>query len=1031
MSQNRQIIMVVDDEPYNIDILREILGSEYEILVAKNSHNAMKRIVKYMPDLILLDIMMPDIDGYEVCRQLKADEKTKNIPVIFISAKTRIEDEAKGLALGAVDYITKPISPSIVKARVKTHLELKNHKDHLQKLVEIKTQELKDSEKRYRGIFENAIEGIFQTSPQGKVITANQSTATILGYDSPEDLIITIRNLTQDVYVNPDKRIEFLSVLKKKSYVKDFEFQAWRKDKSIIDVSINAHLVRDHQGNILLIEGRLVDVTEKKRMVELRISKEAAEAATKAKSEFLASMSHEIRTPMNAIIGLTALAIKNEKSYKQLDYLKKIESSAEALLGIINEILDFSKIETGKMTLERINFNLENVFDHLSTLFTIQCEEKGIELLFDIDIHVPIFLIGDPLKTGQVLINLLSNAVKFTKSGQIIVKMTNMFKEEVDISKKIILHFSVQDTGIGLTQEQTCKVFKSFSQADISITREYGGTGLGLAISKSLIEMMGGEIWVESEYGKGTTFHFTVPFDLQTEARENMFKCPEDLLGMRILLVDDNPVAREILSETLESLQFEINQVASGEEAITEIENASSENPYQLVLMDWKMPGMDGIETTKQIKSSIRSPHMPSILMVTAYDIENIKKQAKKAGVDSFLIKPVNPSILYNTILNVFGKGDVVKTQSKEDFSIIDGVKNIQGAKILLVEDNEINQQVATELLEEAGFWVTAVNNGQEAIQKVNESAFDIVLMDINMPVMDGITSTGIIRKTHTVENLPIIAMTAHAISGYREKCLDGGMNDYITKPIEPKKLLSTVVKWIEPGKREAGKNPKIEKKKMDVELPANLPGIDIKSGLKRVCQNKKLYKDLLLNVATKYGNLCHQIKAKIEKNQIQDAGMLLHTLKGLSGNIGAHQIFLKAKELEKVLNKGRKEVYEEKLSQLSKEFQVVVDSIMDLKTIEEQENMVETNFIERNKQVDIEKLKPIMIKFAMYLRSSNFETLELMGQMKNLLGSENMDLWQRIENFVNDFDYEQAISHLEDLAGKLEILEILGSDQI
>jgi PAS domain S-box-containing protein len=672
MSQNRQIIMVVDDEPYNIDILREILGSEYEILVAKNSHNAMKRIVKYMPDLILLDIMMPDIDGYEVCRQLKADEKTKNIPVIFISAKTRIEDEAKGLALGAVDYITKPISPSIVKARVKTHLELKNHKDHLQKLVEIKTQELKDSEKRYRGLFENAIEGIFQTSPQGKVITANQSTATILGYDSPEDLIITIRNLTQDVYVNPDKRIEFLSVLKKKSYVKDFEFQAWRKDKSIIDVSINAHLVRDHQGNILLIEGRLVDVTEKKRMVELRISKETAEAATKAKSEFLASMSHEIRTPMNAIIGLTALAIKNEKSYKQLDYLKKIESSAEALLGIINEILDFSKIETGKMTLERINFNLENVFDHLSTLFTIQCEEKGIELLFDIDIHVPIFLIGDPLKTGQVLINLLSNAVKFTKSGQIIVKMTNMSKEEVDISKKIILHFSVQDTGIGLTQEQTCKVFKSFSQADISITREYGGTGLGLAISKSLIEMMGGEIWVESEYGKGTTFHFTVPFDLQTEARENMFK--------------------------------------------------------------------------------------------------------------------------------------------------------------------------------------------------------------------------------------------------------------------------------------------------------------------------------------------------------------------GLSGNIGAHQIYTKTKELEQIMKKGRKEVYDEKLSQLSKEFQVVVDSIMDLKTIEEQENMVETDFIEEKKQVDIEKLKPVIIKFAMSLRASDFEALEIMGQMKNLLGSENMDLWQRIKNSVNDFDYEQAILHLEDLAGKLEILEILGN---
>ncbi len=874
---------------------------------------------------------------------------------------------------------------------------------------------LKESEAKYRSIFDNSTEGLFQTTPNGQGLMANNALARMLGYDSPEDAITSYKNLARDLYVDSQRRDELLQLIAAQSSVQNFELQAYKKDRSVIDVSVNAHGVRDNSGNILYYEGALDDITEKKRIEELKIAKEAAEAATKAKSEFLANMSHEIRTPMNALIGLSGLALKTKLTPKQLDYLRKIEFSSKALLGIINDVLDFSKIEAGKIEMESIDFYLEDVLNNLSSTVGINAAEKGLEMLFDVNRNIPTALVGDPLRLGQILLNLVGNALKFTEAGQITVRVEFALeeKDEKEATKKsTLLRFTVSDTGIGMTPDQVGKLFQAFSQADSTTTRKYGGTGLGLTISKRLVEMMGGNIHVESESGIGSNFIFTTRFGVQAEVKKINREIPADFKGKRVLVVDDNPSARDILSDALGSLSFDVSQAVSGAEAIAELKMAAADRPYELVLMDWKMPGMDGIEASKRIKSDSRLSGILLILMVTDYTREEVRSQAETVGIGAFLVKPVNRVLLLDTLMEVFNR-EVGDKNCRPDHltqryppQVSEELQEIRGARVLLVEDNDINQQVATELLEQAGMVVTVAKNGERGLDAVQSFAYDLVFMDIQMPVIDGYTATQEIRKWEEDlpdvsagkrPRIPIVAMTAHVVVEERAKCIEAGMDDYLSKPIDQDKLYSILLKWIEPGVRDASlPHEKPITDNDEIKLPQALQGIDIQDALRRVGGNRKLLFSLLKSLYRDYRNTTAAIRLALSSNDSDLAERTAHTIKGIAGYISAKELSDAAAILEDSIRKGQLDNIDELLAAFEDRLMVVIKSI---------EEMVQPEKITTadiaDTPIDLVVVMPLMTLLSGMLAKNNLAACDAFAEIKGHLSGPR---------------YRCELNHLEEL---------------
>jgi signal transduction histidine kinase/DNA-binding response OmpR family regulator len=672
--------------------------------------------------------------------------------------------------------------------------------------------------------------------------------------------------------------------------------------------------------NALLIESQEAVITE------LAVAKEQAEAANEAKSDFLARVSHEIRTPLNAMISLTNMVLRSELTALQIDYLRKVQIASNNLLEVINDVLDFSKVEAGRLELTNAPFDLEQVMGQLADLFTNRVAQKDIELIFTTAPQVPRQLTGDAGRLTQVLTNLVENAVKFTDKGEIVVDVAPDDQAEKR-GGQAALQFRVMDTGCGIDGDLLPSLFEPFTQAGTYLTRKHEGTGLGLAICRRLVELMGGGVWAESTPGRGSTFSFTVVMEAP-KAEKPRFRLPADLHGLNTLVVDDSTMARQVLVDLLESFAFNVTAVDSGEKSIEAFDQAAAEAPYQLVLVDWKMPGMDGIETARQIRALNRkasetvnnATRTPIIILVTAYGHELVQKQLDKAEVDALLLKPVKASELFNTIMGLLGWAEAavprIKTRAAD-------LKRLEGRRVLVVEDSELNQDVAVALLEEAGLGAEVAENGRIAVDMLKNSPkefYDAVLMDIQMPVMDGYEATRRIRQwelraqdefadlsadrsSTTHFRIPIIALTAHALKGEKEKCLAADMDDYLSKPLDERDLYRVLLKWIAPPQEAAHRPQSHGRASGDQDV------LDVQGALNRLGGRRQLYCKLLRKFESESATIDAIIARHIACSDKETAWRLAHTVKSMSASIGAVCLSQAAAELETAIRHNRPKI--------------------------------------------------------------------------------------------------------------------------
>ncbi|MBI9076751.1 MAG: response regulator [Desulfatibacillum sp.] len=905
-------ILAVDDEKAIQRSISEYLQDyDFDVILADNGRMGLDKFRQESPDLVLLDLRMPEMDGLQVLKEITKESPLT--PVIVISGAGGVSEAVNALRTGAWDYLIKPINDldilyhAIINALEKAKLTRDN--------IEFE-EKVRESEERYRVLIENAGSAILFFDTTDRVILANEAAANLYGVAKENIAGMGIRDLFP--HEDAERFIKRFHGILQKGLGGIYEDWVLLPDNRKRCFSTNIHPISRSGGHIMGFQCILLDITHQKDVEQaLRRSKEEiedanrqlelliedshrlavqAELANMAKSEFLANMSHEIRTPMNGVVGMISLLLETQLNREQREYAETVRNSAHALLDIINDILDFSKIEAGKLDLEAIEFDLRSTLEEASDIVALRAQEKGLEFVCLIDPKVPFGLTGDPVRLRQIVLNLANNAIKFTAHGSITIHVT-MIKQEPEL---LVLKFSVTDTGIGIAPSRQRSLFDAFTQAEASTTRNYGGTGLGLAISKKLAQMMKGEIGVESGEGKGSTFWFTAQFGKQAWKREGISPYLA-VRNKRILVVAENAGARLHLVNMLKSWSCRPEEAQGGGEALEKLRLAmASQDPFAIAIADNKLKDMDGETLGRLARKDIKLADTHWLIM-TFMGKRWDDSRMRNAGFEGCLTKPVKQSALYDSVVNALNSNHANEQPRKPRY-FAPALKPLKrpDVHILIAEDNPVNQKVALSILGKLGLQADAVSNGREAVEALCNRRYTLVLMDCQMPDMDGYEATRRIRSRRSRvlnPDIPVIAMTAHAMAGDRKKCLQAGMDDYLSKPVEPLALVEMIVKWIPDAQMEDAMSPSapvVANERGDAPLVFDKKGL-----LERLMDDEDLAKEIVQAYLEDTPKKIVELRAFVKAQDLAGVSNNAHAVKGASSNIGALAMVQATKDME------------------------------------------------------------------------------------------------------------------------------------